>query len=112
MKTPVTLAQDVRIVQGQYHPIKDWVKDKKGYFLVQANEKKGLIELGFCKKENIVEVIIQGKTPQEVYFAAIKEKLVTRLDHAAYLGKELEKAYLALKNNLKYVQDDELEIKK
>ncbi|MEA3346473.1 MAG: DUF4346 domain-containing protein [Candidatus Auribacterota bacterium] len=34
--------------------------------------------------------------------------MVSRLDHAAYLGKEIEKAIIALKNELLYVQDKEL----
>ena len=38
--------------------------------------------------------------------------LISRMEHAAYLGKELEKAYLALKYTLQYVQDDPLDITK
>ena len=34
-----------------------------------------------------------------------KENLDIRKDHAAYLGRELQKAYLALKYNLEYVQE-------
>ncbi|MHA1471150.1 MAG: DUF4346 domain-containing protein, partial [Candidatus Asgardarchaeia archaeon] len=32
--------------------------------------------------------------------------------HAAYLGKEIEKAIIALKNNLNYIQDKELNLEK
>ena len=39
----------------------------------------------------------------------IVKNLNIRMDHAAYLGRELQKAYIALKNNLEYVQDDELD---
>jgi dihydropteroate synthase len=41
-----------------------------------------------------------------------KEKLDIRKDHSAYLGRELEKAYVALMNDLEYVQDDELDLNK
>jgi dihydropteroate synthase len=34
--------------------------------------------------------------------------LVTRLDHAAYLGNELAKAEIALKTGKSYVQDNSL----
>ncbi|MBI2105482.1 DUF4346 domain-containing protein [Candidatus Woesearchaeota archaeon] len=37
-----------------------------------------------------------------------KKKLNIRKDHCAYLGRELQKAYIALKKGIKYVQDDEL----
>ena len=53
-----------------------------------------------------------GKDAGTLYDKIIKEKLISRMDHAAYLGKELEKAYIALKNKLKYVQDEDLNLKK
>ena len=37
-----------------------------------------------------------------------KEELVSRFDHAAYLGRELQKAEVALKNRLEYTQDEEI----
>jgi len=40
----------------------------------------------------------------------LKKNLVENMGHAAYLGREIEKACLALKNNLEYVQDDELKL--
>ena len=105
-----TLANDCKIVRGDYHHIKHWKQDRKGYSLIRIDRRKKLIELGYCKKNNVVEVVIQGKTPQEVYYTACKMKLLSRLDHAAYLGKEVEKAYLALKYKLKYKQDEEMKI--
>jgi tetrahydromethanopterin S-methyltransferase subunit A len=109
-KTKSVFIKDTKIIKGEYHPIKDWKMDKKGYFLIRINRRKKIIELGHCKKDNVIEVVVQGKTPQAVYFNACKMKLLSRLDHAAYLGKELEKAYLALKYRLDYVQDEELKI--
>jgi len=41
-----------------------------------------------------------------------KRGLISRLDHAAYLGKEIEKAMVALRNNLHYTQDEELQVEK
>jgi tetrahydromethanopterin S-methyltransferase subunit A len=110
-KTKSVFIKDTKVIKGEYHPIKDWKMDKKGYFLIRINRRKKIIELGHCKKDNVIEVVIQGKNPQEIYFNACKMKLVGRFDHAAYLGKELEKAYLALKYRLNYVQDEELKIK-
>jgi tetrahydromethanopterin S-methyltransferase subunit A len=34
--------------------------------------------------------------------------LISRLDHAAYMGRELTKADFALRNNLLYRQDEPL----
>lgn len=112
LKIPSTISKNVKIIKGSYHPYKDWIQDKKGYFLIRINKKDKIIELGFCKKDNIVEIIITGKNPQEIYYTVAKQKLISRLEHYAYLGKELEKAYLALKYDLEYIQDEELVIKK
>ena len=95
---------------GSYDDHEDWVMDPKGYFLIRIDKEKKLLEVGLCKKDNKVEVMIKGKRPQDVYFEVAKRELISRLDHASYLGKELEKAYLALKYNLEYIQDEELEI--
>ncbi len=105
------IARDAKLIKGEYHPIRDWIMDPKGYFLIRLSRKKHLIELGYCRKNNVIEIIIEGRTPQDVYYTAIKKGLISRLDHAAYLGKELEKAYIALQNGLSYVQDAELDCK-
>jgi len=83
-----------------------WRLDPKGYFLIRVNDELRKIEAAFCDiKENKVRVIIRGDTPVEVYTAILKEELVSMLDHAADLGVELEKAYIALKEGKKYTQD-------
>ncbi len=105
------IKKDAEIIEGGFDKYKDWVKDPKGYFLIRLNKEEKVIELGFCKEKNIIEVVIKGKIPQEIYYTAIKKDLLSRTEHAAYLGKELEKAYLALKYDLDYVQDEELDLK-
>lgn len=49
---------------------------------------------------------IVGKNAREVMDTLLELELVSRLDHAAYLGRELEKAELALQFNRSYAQDD------
>jgi dihydropteroate synthase len=85
------------------------VLDPKGYFLIKITRKKIHIGLFNYKKELMFEY--KGNTASEVYRKLIQEKVLTRLDHAAYLGKELYKVELAIKYKLKYVQDDDLIIK-
>ena len=80
--------------------------DPKGYFLIRINEELGKLEAAFCDlKENKVRKVIRGDTPIEVYTAILREELVTMLDHAADIGVELQKAYIALKDGKKYTQD-------
>ena len=83
-----------------------WRLDPKGYFLIRINEELDKLEAAFCDlKENKVRKIIRGDTPIEVYTAILMEELVTMLDHAADIGVELQKAYIALKDGKKYTQD-------
>lgn len=97
------LKKNVKTIEGHYDEIKDFRYDKNGYFLIRINNNK--IEAGHCLKNNEIDFIIKGKKAQDVYKEIINHKLVSRLDHAAYLGKELKKAELALKNKTKYMQE-------
>ncbi len=104
--------KNVKEIVATYDDLKEFVMDTKGYFLIRVDNRKNLIEIGFCGKRNQVEVKIVGKKPLEIYQTAIKKKLISRFDHAAYLGRELQKAFIALENGLEYVQDDELDFNK
>lgn len=102
--------EDIRMIPARYDDAKEFVLDPKGYFLVRLDRDKKLIEVGFCGKRNTVETKIIGKNPREIYMTILREKIIDRPDHAAYLGKELHKAHLALELDLPYVQDDDLDI--
>ncbi|RLG94095.1 dihydropteroate synthase-like protein, partial [Candidatus Bathyarchaeota archaeon] len=51
------------------------------------------------------DLVVKGNSAREIYHSILGRDLVGRLDHAAYLGKELTKAELALKLGRSYVQD-------
>jgi len=97
------------IVKASHDPIKEWRPDPKGYFLIRINEKKKRIEAGFCTYTHVIIKIVYGTNAIEIYNTIIKRKLITRLEHAAYLGKELYKAELALKYGKRYRQEFSLE---
>lgn len=106
----VEVKQDqVTELVAEYDDLKEFVMDPKGYFLIRVDHDKGLIEVGFCPDINKLSVKVVGKKPLEIYQTIIKNNLLSRMDHAAYLGRELQKAYIALTKKLKYVQDDELD---
>ena len=98
-------------IKAAYDDLKEFTMDKKGYFLIRVNREKKRVEVGHCKERNEVDVMFYGDTALELYMTIIKKGLVTELGHAAYLGREIEKACLALKYHLNYVQDDPLELK-
>ena len=102
--------ENIEIVEGNYDEIKDFKLDKDGYFLIKLDRKNKKIVAGFCKENNKIIVKITGNKPSDIYYEVLKKGLIKRADHAAYLGKECQKAYIALQHGIDYVQDEELSI--
>ena len=86
-----------------------WNLDLRGYFLIKVNYKDQQIELALCNNEHKIVKKIIGKHPIDIYQTLIKNDMISLMEHAADMGVELEKAYIALKNKIKYVQDSELD---
>ncbi len=100
-------------VIAKYDDNKEFVLDPLGYFLIRVDRKKNNIEVGFCNEKNKIILKVIGKKPIDIYTTVLnKEQLPIRRDHAAYLGRELQKAYLALQQGIEYVQDEELDFSK
>jgi len=110
----VKLKEDnIKEVTAEYDDSKEFVIDDKGYFLIKLDRKAKNIEIAFCNGKNKMILKVTGKKPIDIYQTILnKENIDIRKDHAAYLGRELQKAYLALKYNLQYVQDNELDLNK
>jgi len=101
---------EVKEITAEYDDTKEFVIDK-GYFLIRLNRENKNIEVAYCDEKNNIILKVNGKKPIDIYQTIInKESLPIRKDHAAYLGRELQKAYIALNNNLEYVQDEELDL--
>jgi tetrahydromethanopterin S-methyltransferase subunit A len=81
------------------------VPDPSGYFVVYPERRRRLLLLEHYRNDGILDCVIEGASPAELYTAAIDRRLVTRLDHAAYLGRELARAEHALQGAGRYVQD-------
>jgi len=89
-----------------------WNQDSKGYFTIKPFFSKNKIFVRHYDSKNNITKTFSGVNTSQMIQAIVEKGLVSRLEHASYLGKEIEKAIIALKNNLKYIQDDELKIKK
>jgi dihydropteroate synthase len=105
--------------------------DPGGYFLISANPATGFIcaehftndinEKGLAVDPETGEPfschgplkraptqVFQAKTAKELCIQLLEKEtppLVTKLDHAAYLGRELMRAELALADGRSYIQD-------
>jgi dihydropteroate synthase-like protein len=88
---------------AEFHP------DEAGWFKIQVDrERKLIIATHFPWSEKDPDAVVKGDDAREIYQTLIRRGLVGNLDHAAYLGKELEKAELALRLGRSYVQDEHL----
>tara|TARA_Y100000034_G_C6587718_1_gene255196 strand:+ start:184 stop:546 length:363 start_codon:yes stop_codon:yes gene_type:complete len=99
-------------ISAKYDRIKDWIMDPKGYFLIKVDKENELIRVGYCTPKNEMVAEVTGKTAIEISNTLIREEMISSLQHASDMGIELYKAELALKYNLEYTQDSDLEIKK
>ncbi len=79
--------------------------DKAGYFVILPLPEKGIISVDHYSYDDKLLRTIEGRDARSVYWTIIENNWVTQLSHAAYLGKELEKAELSLMRGFRYVQD-------
>ncbi len=84
--------------------------DPQGVFRITVDRNaESIVALHFATAEaDKPSNIVKGKTAESVYAKIVEMGLVTRLDHAAYLGSELAKAEVALKTGKEYIQDSVL----
>jgi tetrahydromethanopterin S-methyltransferase subunit A len=77
--------------------------DKAGYFVVNIEDGVILVE-HYSYKEKFLH-IIEGTEARSIYLTIVRNGWVSKLDHAAYVGKELSKAELSIEHGFKYLQD-------
>ncbi|MHC4108810.1 MAG: DUF4346 domain-containing protein [Planctomycetota bacterium] len=81
------------------------VSDKAGYFVVYPDRARHILVLEHYCNDGVLDVVIEGRAAAELYYPAIDRGLISQLDHAAYLGRELARAERSLENGGPYVQD-------
>ncbi len=95
------LSVDV-IPAGQPGPL---VLDPAGYFVIYPEARRNTLILEHYANDGVLDSVLEGSTAGDLYQAAIRRKLLSRLDHAAYLGRELARVEQCLKDGSTYVQD-------
>src|SRR5690606_20986220 len=81
------------------------VLDPAGYFVVYPDARSKRLALEHYTNAGLLNCVMEGTTPAALYASAIERDLLTRLDHAAYLGRELARAEESLRTGRLYVQD-------
>lgn len=78
--------------------------DPQGFFKIGIDRDRSLIIAVYQGRKG--SITIKGATAEAVAKKIIDLGLISQLDHAAYLGMELQKAEIALRLNKSYVQDE------
>lgn len=84
------------VADGKFTP------DSKGSFKIILQDKK-IKAILFKNNKKILS--ITSTSARAIYEEILRRELISRMEHAAYLGMELEKAEIALKLNKQYIQD-------
>ncbi|MFQ6135426.1 MAG: dihydropteroate synthase-like protein, partial [Nitrososphaerales archaeon] len=102
------ITEGVRVLDAE--PADEYAADPKGYFKILLDRAERGIILIHYSRANLEQpdLIIRGKNAADVYKTAVKRGLLSTIEHAAYLGSEVEKAEVALKLGRSYTQDTQL----
>jgi len=79
--------------------------DKAGYFVVYPDTRSKSLVVEHYTNQSVLNCVLEGTSTGALYSEAIERQLVTRLDHAAYLGRELARAEQSLLTGQPFVQD-------
>ncbi len=80
--------------------------DPAGYFVIDVSAEKNIIRLEHYTPEHRMTAALNGSSARDLSLSAIDRGLVSRLDHAAYLGRELGRAEEALRRGERFTQDE------
>ena len=102
------LSEQYNVPLEEASECKKFKRDPKGSFKIRVSygknvEDSKIIVTHFTKTKP--DISISGSYAKEIYDELVKKGLVTRLEHAAYLGSELEKAEIAMITGKDYIQD-------
>ncbi len=117
MKPEEFKAEEIKIKKVEEitaNPCPEWIPDPNGYFLISINKKGNKIVVEHYSREKELKNKIVGDKAEKILKTIANLELIGDFEqtqeHAMYLGEELQKAEIALHNNLEYVQDSPLKI--
>ncbi len=81
------------------------VLDKKGFFVIIPHKEDHKIYVEYYANSGQLLHTIVGTDAPSICYTIIEKGFISKLDHSAYLGKELAKAEYNLKYDIPYIQD-------
>lgn len=102
--------EEKKEINAWYDERNEYVPDTKGFFTIHVDKEGEKIIVEYYSNDKVLQNKIVGKNAEDIYQTIKRLGIVSRLEHAAYLGSELAKAEIALKNNLDYEQEKDLSL--
>jgi tetrahydromethanopterin S-methyltransferase subunit A len=88
------------------NPARSLKLDPRGYFVIMVmKDKENPLLIEHYSNDGVLRNMVEGKNSASICATLIEKKLITQLDHAAYLGRELAKAELSISLDTPYTQD-------
>lgn len=81
------------------------IADPAGYLIVHADAARRLLIIEHYHNDGLLTAVIEAGDATDGYTSVLAAGLVSRPDHAAYLGRELARAEHALQVGTRYQQD-------
>lgn len=81
------------------------ILDKAGYFVIYPERRTKSLMVEHYTNQGVLDCVMEGNSTGALYTEVIERNLVTRLDHAAYLGRELARAEQSLLQGTPFAQD-------
>lgn len=93
-----------KVIDTHYKQSPHLELDPRGNFKITVENNK-ILAVHLDKEGNKTGYSFEGLTEREIMGQILHSQLISRLDHAAYIGRELSKAESALNSDQPYVQD-------
>ena len=81
------------------------IADPAGYLIIHTHAARQRLIIEHYRNDGLLTAVIEAGTATDGYTSVLAAGLVSRLDHAAYLGRELTRAEQALRTGSRYRQD-------
>ena len=102
--------QNVEHIVATTDTTAEWEYDPAGYFVIALDRPNTRLLVHHYDQRHRLLRTIEGTTAQAVSQTIVRLNLATLPAHVAYLGRELTKAELAVRNGLHYEQDVPLDL--
>ena len=86
-------------------PARRTITDPAGYLVVYVDSGRQVLVIEHYRNDGLLTAVVEAADAADGYTSVLAAGLVSRLDHAAYLGRELARAEHALHSGARYRQD-------